>query len=675
MEIRLNHLAAETSPYLLQHSSNPVDWYPWADEVLSSANTKNKLLIISIGYSTCHWCHVMEEESFSDTEVAKVMNQDFINIKVDREERPDVDQVYMTAAQMMNGSGGWPLNVIALPDGRPVFIGSYMEKDVWTKVLKRFNAHFKSEPEKLYEYAAQVSEGLEEIVPMAGTMQTNAFSLQELEEAMGNWKRKWDTQWGGDQATEKFMLPVKMKFLLKYAVMLGDKDAYKQVMLTLDKMALGGIFDHIGGGFFRYATDYKWQVPHFEKMLYDNAQMIDLYVNAYKASKDSKYRNVVYTTFSFLENNMANGKGGYYAAIDADSDGEEGRFYLWNDEELQNVLGVELDDFSKVFNTLKVKLDDEGVGYVLQPVETDSVLSKRLDVATEELLKNKEKWKRLLLERRDKRVKPLTDKKVISSWNAQLASAYIEAYMAFGDETFLKRGIAIHKFIKENLMNGNQLYHSYISKQVGNKGFLEDYAFYINMLINLFRATTDLTYLDEARHVLERTNALFYDAKKGFYNFVSEDELITQVIKLDDGVNPSPNAVMAQNLLQLGNIYFDKDYKNKGKTMLVHIQSELGEYLPYYTLWASELLNFMADSYEVAIIGDEAKSMLKDINKTYLPNALIVGSPKNCPIAIFEDRYTEGGTYIYICQENMCKLPMEKVELAIKQIQENYEEN
>ncbi|MBD0833413.1 thioredoxin domain-containing protein [Aestuariibaculum sediminum] len=666
-----NNLIYETSPYLLQHAHNPVNWNAWGDDALALAKAENKLLVISIGYSTCHWCHVMEEESFQNDTVAQVMNQDFINIKVDREERPDVDHVYMTAAQMMNGAAGWPLNVIALPDGRPVFIATYMEKEQWMALLKKFQAYFKSEPDKLYEYAKQVEEGLQALTPIVDTEADVNFSIENLNQALAAWKTNWDTEWGGDKANEKFMLPVRLQFLLKYAVMFSDDDTYAHVVKTLNKMALGGVYDHLEGGFFRYTTDSKWQVPHFEKMLYDNAQLIALYANAYKASKNPDYKKIVYETFSFLQNNMFSGQGGYYAAIDADSQGEEGKYYLWKANELQEILGNTTDTFNLVYNPQKIQLEYQG--FVLQPIVSDTTIAEQLKVSLKTLQTYKEDWKNALLKAREKRVKPLTDKKIICSWNALLGSGYIEAYMAFQDKTFLDRAYGIYDFLQKHLIKEGRLYHSYISDQSGEKGFLEDYAFYIEFLIQIYKATANEAYLNEAKLWLERTDTLFYDEEKGLYQFASGNELITPVIKLDDGVLPSPNTIMAKNLMQLGHIYFNKDFKKRSKTMLSAVQQDVLEYLPYYSGWADGFLDLSTVAYEVAIVGQEAKLILSQMNQAYLPNTLIVASREASPIPIFENRFSDSGTYIYICQENMCKLPTTNANQAINQIKQDYE--
>lgn len=667
-----NHLVAETSPYLLQHAHNPVDWYPWGDEALQLAKDEEKLLVISIGYSTCHWCHVMEEESFSNNSVAQVMNEDFINIKVDREERPDVDHVYMTAAQMMNGSGGWPLNVIALPDGRPVFISSYMEKEAWMRVLAKFQNYFKTEPEKLIDYANQVAEGLTEMTLVESVSKYDEFSSEALQEAITEWKNNWDTEWGGDRAAEKFMLPVRLQFLLKYGVMFNDEETKAHVFNTLHKMGLSGVYDHIGGGFFRYTTDSKWQVPHFEKMLYDNAQMIGLYADAFKVKKDSKYKEIVYNTFRFLEQVMANGKGGYYAAIDADSDGREGRYYLWGDAELKAILGKDFKDFNTVFNAQNIQLP-EAEAYILQPLETDEVLAERLNMDFKTFTAKKADWKAKLFEKRKVRKLPLIDKKIICSWNAQLGSGYLEAYMAFGDQVFLDKAVEIQNFITENLQDENQLYHSYIDGKLGNKGFLEDYAYYMDFLINMYSATTKLEYLEEAQKWQKQADELFFDIEKRVYHFTSETDLIAPVIKLDDGVQPAPNSVMAHNVMRLGHIYFDKDLKAKAKQMIATVQPDILEYTPFYSGWASQLLDLADVAYEVAIVGPEATSMLNQMNAAYLPNTLIVASKMESTIPVFQNRFSETQTFIYICQENMCKLPLANVTSAIKLIEEDYE--
>ncbi|WP_273567458.1 thioredoxin domain-containing protein [Maribacter halichondriae] len=404
-----NALIDETSPYLLQHAHNPVDWRAWSLQALEDAKKENKLVLISIGYSSCHWCHVMEEETFEDEEVAKLMNENFINIKVDREERPDVDQIYQTFVQLIDSNSGWPLNVIVLPNGKPLYGGTYHTKEQWAEVLSKIGDMYKNDPKKANEYADMVAAGIQQTNIIAPAEDSTVPLDKILMEGIETWKLNWDLQWGGDKGVEKFMVPVNLDFLLDYALLNQDELAKAHVKNTLDKMIMGGVYDHVGGGFFRYSTDEEWKVPHFEKMLYDNAQLISLFSKAYQVFKDPKYHKVVLETVAFLDRDMKNDRGGYYAALDADSEGGEGKFYIWEEEELKNILGSDFERFSKYYNIAPEHHWEES--YVLFKREEDQEFANKNGISITDLVTAKNKWKDQLLEARIKRPRPNVDDK------------------------------------------------------------------------------------------------------------------------------------------------------------------------------------------------------------------------------------------------------------------------
>lgn len=669
-----NALINETSPYLLQHAHNPVDWRPWSQEALDEAKEKSKLVLISIGYSSCHWCHVMEEETFENDSIAKLMNENFINIKVDREERPDVDQVYMTAVQLMKGDGGWPLNVITLPNGKPLYGGTYHTKNQWQKVLTEISRLYKEDPEKASKYSDMVAQGIQEANLITPTNDFESLNRDVLQESVENWKSSWDTVWGGDVRDEKFMLPVNLDFLLDYALLTNDKEVLHHVELTLDKIAMGGIYDHIGGGFFRYSTDPEWKVPHFEKMLYDNAQALSLYSKAYKIFKKESYKNIVLGTIAFLEREMKNTDGGYYAALDADSEGEEGKYYVWTTEELHQVLGADFETFAAYFNIQENKVWEHG-NYVLHKLIDDVTFSKNQSMAKGALENFKEQWKQKLLAARSERTRPRTDDKIITSWNALLINGYVDAYTAFGTPEFLERAEEIMNFLQSNSYQGNQLGHSYKKDSKHIDAFLEDYTFLAKAALGLYSASLDPEHLKLGQKLTETAKTNFTDEASGMFTYNKGNELISKVIKTDDGVIPSPNSVMANNLFQLGHINYEPKNIKKSKQMLSSVVPLLKEDAYAYANWSMLLTRTVYPYYEVAIVGNDAEELLLDLSKKNIPNSLLVGSSSDSDLALFKDRYFEDGTFIYVCQDNACKLPVKSVKEAVQLLQPDQMKN
>jgi len=661
-----NSLIDETSPYLLQHAHNPVNWRSWSNTALEDKK-EDKLVLVSIGYSSCHWCHVMEKESFEDEAVAEIMNKNFINIKVDREERPDVDQVYMTALQLIKGSGGWPLNVITLPNGKPIYGGTYHTKEEWSQVLEKVSSLYKNDPKKANEYADMVAQGIQEANLITPTNNHETLTKQVVTESVQNWKNSWDIDKGGDQLQQKFMLPSNLNFLLDYAILTGDTDVKKHIKNTLNRIAYGGIYDFVGGGFYRYSTDPDWKVPHFEKMLYDNAQLISIYSKAYSIFKEPIYKEIVYTTISFIERDMKNPDGGYYAAIDADSEGEEGKYYVWKKEELEQTLGNEFDLFKSYF-TIEPENIWEHKNYVLHRNSTDAEFCSKNKLVNSKLQESKEKWKTLLLKERTKRVPPRLDDKIITSWNALLISGFVDAYKAFGDTSFLVLAKSTLKSVKKFSLTNTELRHSYKENSKQSKGFLEDYSFMVDALINLYSVSLDTKHLDLANSLNTKAMTSFNDTASGMYRYNENKDLIAQIIKTNDGVIPSPNAIMAQNLLRLGHINYDKTFIEKSKSMVAAMVPMITPNASSYARWNSVLLNTTYTYYEIAVVGANAKTLSKKIHNTYIPNTLLVGSTEDSKLPLFEGRYTADGTYIYVCRDNSCKLPVTTADEAIEQL-------
>ena len=664
-----NALIDETSPYLLQHAHNPVNWRAWTQEALDDAKKENKLVLVSIGYSSCHWCHVMEEETFEDEEVAKIMNENFISIKVDREERPDIDQIYQIAIQMINNNeGGWPLNAIVLPNGKPIYLGTYHTKEQWSQVLVRMSKLYHEDPEKAEEYADGLANGIQDVNSITPSSDFKNISKKTLVESIENWKQNWDLEWGGDLGDQKFMIPVNLSFLLDYAVLNNDALAKAHVKNTLDKMVMGGVYDHVGGGFFRYSTDAQWKIPHFEKMLYDNAQLLSLYSKAYTVYKDLNYRKIVLEIAGFLEREMKNVEGGYYAAIDSESEGEEGEYYIWQAEELKEVLKEDIDLFSKYYNVQTDKVWENGT-YVLHNLIDDKAFSKTNKVSIADLNTAKTQWKKVLLEVRKKRVVPKTDDKIIISWNALLINGFVDAYKAFGQKEFLDRAEGIFEFIREKGFRKNQLVHSYKKNSKRSDGFLEDYAFLIDASLNLYGATLKSDYLDFAMKLNEQVETKFADAPSGMYTFSENQELISKIIKTDDGFWPSPNAVMAHNLFRLGHINYDTELLKKSTAMLSAMVPMVKMYASNYSKWNSLVIHNTYPFYEIVVVGKNALPLIQSLNQEYIANALVIGSTLESELPLFKGRYIDDNTFIYVCQNSTCKLPVATVEEAMAQLE------
>jgi uncharacterized protein YyaL (SSP411 family) len=669
-----NNLIHETSPYLLQHAHNPVHWQPWTDTIYDHAKKEKKLVVLSIGYSTCHWCHKMEEETFTDLATAEFMNTNFINIKVDREERPDVDKVYMTAVQLINGSGGWPLNVITLPNGKPIYGGTYHSKEEWNAVLKQFTELYKKDSLKLNEYADRVALGIAEANLVPTSKMTGVISTDSLIKAITGWKPRWDKQYGGTISEQKFVLPTSLNFLMNYAVIQNDPEVNTFAKKTLDSIASSGIIDHIDGGFYRYSTVSDWSVPHFEKMLYDNAQIMALYAKAYRLYKTPRYKEIVYAIDTFLTENMLHDGGGYYAALDADTEGEEGKYYTWSKKELEAILGSEYALFAAYYKLNKKNTLENGE-YVLQHTTSDAKFTTTEAISNGELQKLKSKWKLALKKARSKRTYPNKDDKIITSWNALLINGYVEAYKSFGDDSFLEKAEAIDVFLIKNCYEKNTLIHSYKKNSKRTPGFLEDYATLANANINLYSVTLNKKHLDLAIELNDLTQKKFFDTESGFYRFKEENTLISKIIPTHDGVLDSPNAIIAENLFLLGHILYNDNYSLQGIKMIQSMAPLFQENPESYTKWGILALQVASTYYEIAIVGSNADVLMKDLNSKFLVNTLIIGSKKASTIAMFKDRFKEDKTYIYVCLNNSCKLPVTSVNEALQQIEYSLEKN
>jgi len=674
-----NNLIKETSPYLLQHAHNPVNWEAWHQDVLEKAKKENKLLIISIGYSACHWCHVMEHESFEDTTVAKLMNDNFVCIKIDREERPDIDQVYMTAVQILTGRGGWPLNVVALPDGRPIWGGTYFPKSKWMNALEQLAKIHKENPAELIEYAKGLTNKIKQADIITLNDNSVDFSKNYLTKVVSKWSNSFDYRNGGTIRAPKFPLPNNYEFLLRYAVQNNDKNILDYVNLSLTKMAQGGIYNHISGGFARYSTDGKWHIPHFEKMLYDNAQLVSLYSKAYKVSKNESYKDVVIETLDFVERELKGKENNFYSSLDADSDDgtghiEEGAYYAWTKEELKQILGEDFTLFKEYYNINNYGKWEHGK-YVLIKDKTDDEFVKEYNI-TKDKLKNKiGTWKKSLFDYQQKRPKPRLDDKTLTSWNALMLNAYIDAYNTFGTKHYLDMAIKNAEFLlKYQIKQDNSLLHNYKGGKSSINAHLEDYALVIEAFINLYQATTDEQWLTKSKELTEYTIQHFFDKGSQMFYFTSDldPEMITRKIETYDGVIPSSNSVMANNLFKLSHFFENNLYKDMAEQMLKNILDQALNYGSGYSNWLLLYSDFIGEFYEIAIAGKEAKSMVEDIEKRYIPNKIIAASNSDSDLPLLKDRFADNKTLIYVCIDGACLLPKENIEEALKQIDIKY---
>ena len=672
-----NDLIHETSPYLLQHAHNPVNWKAWNDNTLAEAKESQKLILISVGYAACHWCHVMERESFEDSLVAQVMNENFINIKVDREERPDVDQVYMNAVQLLTGSGGWPLNVVALPDGRPVWGGTYFTKNQWTNALNQLVKLYEESPDRLLQQAKQLEEGIKSIDVVNLNTNEAVFTSEFISEAVNLWSQTFDHDKGGMNRAPKFMMPNNLHFLLRQAYQKKDEALQKYVNNTLTKIAYGGVYDHVGGGFSRYAVDIKWHVPHFEKMLYDNAQLVSLYSDAYLITKNPLYKSTVLETLEFVERELTDPDGSFYSSLDADSESssgelEEGAFYVWTIEELQTLLGEDYNLFATYYN-----INDYGYwehdNYVLIRSQSDNEIAEANNLSMTALIEKRTEWKSKLFEVRAQRSRPRLDDKALTSWNALMLKGYVDAYRVFENEKYLEIALKNARLIVgKQLKEDGGLYHNYKDGKSTINGYLEDYAATIDAFIALYEITLDQQWLEHSRNLTNYAFDHFFDDSSKMFFFTSDEDtaLVSRTIEYRDNVIPGSNSIMAKNLLKLSHYFDNEAYLNTSRTMLNNVLPEMEQYPSVFPNWLDLMLNYSSNYYEVAIVGEDAKNKINELNKTYLPNKLIIGSTTENDLPLLKNRYVEGETYIYVCVNKACKLPVSEVEKAIPLIEE-----
>ncbi|HXS56779.1 MAG TPA: thioredoxin domain-containing protein [Hanamia sp.] len=665
-----NSLINETSPYLLQHANNPVNWYGWNDTTLAIAKKENKMLLISVGYAACHWCHVMEHESFENEEVASVMNENYVCIKVDREERPDVDQIYMNAAYLINGNGGWPLNALAMPDGKPFFAGTYFPKDNWIQLLTYFADIYKNEKNKLQVQAENVAKGIRDIEHIPRNPDPVSFGKGDLEEMFLSFQKRIDAERGGTKGAMKFPMPSIWEYLLQYHYFTSNKDALQSVEVTLNNMANGGIYDQVGGGFSRYATDSKWHAPHFEKMLYDNGQLVSLYSHAFQLTKNALYKKVVYETLEFVNRELSSPEGGFYSSLDADSEGEEGKFYVWTREEIGSILQNDQNLYFDLYGITSQgnwehnkNIPDINFG--------EEQLAEKYGFTEIEFAKKIAALNKKLFAVREKRIRPATDDKILTAWNALMAKGFIDAYKAFGEEDFLNSARRNLNFLIARLCTkDNSLFRNYKNGKASIFGFLDDYAFLISALIEFYQVNFEEAYLQKARQLTEYVQAHFFDEETGMFLYTDDQHsnLIARKMELTDNVIPSSNSEMAKNLFLLSQYFESKIFEGQSIQLIKNVFADIKKNLNYYSNWAQALLFQVFPPNEIAIVGKDWKEKSAHFYKIYFPGNIYSGGESEDSLSLLKDKLIPGKTMIYVCRNKACGMPVEEVDEAIKQI-------
>ncbi len=661
-----NHLVNESSPYLLQHAHNPVDWYPWGDEALTKASEEGKMMVISVGYAACHWCHVMEDESFADTAVADIMNEHFVSVKVDREERPDVDKIYMDASYLMTGRGGWPLNVIALPDGRPVFAGTYFPKKDWLRILNHLVNQFEEDPQRLEEIASQIEQGMQAIETVELNTDAQQLTVEDLQPLHQAFFAEIDTLKGGRLGVQKFPTPSIWQYLLQHHFFYKDRASLQAVNKTLEAMARGGIYDHLGGGFARYSTDPDWRVPHFEKMLYDNSQLVSLYSKAYQLTGNPLFKSIVEETTGFIAREMTSEEGGFYSSYDADSEGEEGKFYVWTAEEIAAKLGDDAEHFMNYYSVRKGG-NWENTNILMVHEEPEKII-KRSGLSAEEFYQKLDQGKQKLFEARTQRVYPGLDDKILTSWNALMAKGYLDAYRVFGNSQYLEAARTNLEFLLANAKDeSGRLNRNYKDGRSSINAFLDDYSFLIEALIGLYEATFEEKWLQEARQLTNYTLEHFLDSEtKMFYYTSDEDpELLTRKMELSDGAISSSNSTMARNLYLLGTYLYEENYLEIARQMVLNIQPTLAEQPIFYSNWLILMQQMTQPLYEVAIVGEDWEQRRNEFDRYYLPNVAYLGGSREGSLELLENKLVEGRTTIYVCENKSCRLPVTETDKAL----------
>jgi uncharacterized protein len=678
-----NELYLETSPYLLQHAYNPVHWQPWGSAALQLAKDLDKPILVSIGYSACHWCHVMERESFEDNDTAALMNKYFINIKVDREERPDIDHIYMDAVQAMTGGGGWPLNVFLTPDAKPFYGGTYFPPEKahgrasWQDVITSINSAWQNKRAEMETQAQNLVDHLQKSNNLAQIKSTilvdttaQIFTKEDCVLITNKLLENADKVEGGFGKAPKFPQTFTINCLLQSAYFLKDNAALLQAELSLIKMLNGGIYDQLAGGLSRYSTDEHWLAPHFEKMLYDNALFIIALSNAYLFTKKEVYKNAVEHVCDFLFAEMKDETGGYYAAIDADSEGLEGKFYVWNKAEIENLLGEAAPLFNAYYDVSEIgNWEHSNIMRVLKPLEE---IAKLFDLTNDKAQISISNSKKKLLEERNKRIRPSTDDKILLGWNALLVTAFCKAYAVLQEEKYLLEATSLFSFIEKAFQDSNERYfHTYKKGKATYPAFLDDYAYLIEACIHLQEITANEMYLHKANDLTNYVLKHFSDENSPFLYFTEEGQkdIIVRKIEIYDGATPSPNSVMAKNLLYLSLVYDNKEWYKRCLVMTESLKTIITKHPTSFGIWAATAMNIAAGINEIAIIGNDMIPQLQKVLHHYLPNKILQASFLESDMPLLKGKVNSQKTFLFLCRNFECSSPSNSAEDLINSIE------
>jgi hypothetical protein len=666
-----NRLADETSPYLLQHKDNPVDWFPWGEEAFQRARDEDKPIFLSVGYSACHWCHVMEKESFEDEGTAAIMNEHFINIKVDREERPDVDSIYMTAVQRLAGNGGWPMSVFLTPDGRPFYGGTYFPKQSrygmpsFTQVLTQLARVFQENREAVEQDATRLTQAISGRISITDPARLATLSDDIFQIMFQSFSQSFDAEWGGFGTQPKFPPAMSIELLLRMAHRFGWQQARTIATTTLDRMMRGGMYDQLGGGFHRYSVDDKWLVPHFEKMLYDNALLMRAYLYGYQVTGNPAYRRIVDEIATYLTREMTHPDGGFYSAQDADSEGEEGKYFVWTVAELEKHLAGKVDDMDALLDYWAVDVGGNFEGRSILWVPDDpQAVAERNDMTLDELHAMVEQAKTILLPIREQRIKPGLDDKVLTAWNGLMIKSLAEAGRALQDDDLITQAEAAARFVLDKLADGDRLKRSYKDGQAKFNAYLEDYAFLAEGLIELYQATFEPQWFTHALALTEQMIALFWDDDAGFYDTSHDHEkLVTRPQDVTDNATPSGTSGAVAVLVRMAALTGRTDWADKADTLLRRLAQPMQGYARAFSYLASQLDFVLSQPDEIALVGtrEEVAPFLDVLYEGYRPNHLVALKPGEgaAPIPLLEERTrVEGQPAAYVCHNFTCQLPV-----------------
>ncbi len=674
-----NRLIDSSSPYLQQHAYNPVDWYPWGEEALEKAKKEDKPIIVSIGYSACHWCHVMERESFENKDIADIMNAHYVSIKVDREERPDVDAIYMDAVHAMGNQGGWPLNAFLTPDAKPFFAGTYFPAQNWAQLLLRIQKVYTENREDLEKSADDFKKVLtvSDSEKYGLTGKDQSLSEEELNQMFHSIAPHFDPKLGGMQKAPKFPMPSIYSFLLRFALATQNEELRTQashhVLRTLDAMARGGIYDQIGGGFARYSVDAQWFAPHFEKMLYDNGQLLSLYSDAYRIHPSPLYKKVVYQTIEFAQRELSSPEGAFYSALDADSEGIEGKFYIWTWEEILEYFPEEQErkQFAEFYQVTEEGNWEHNYN-ILYRTPQEAAFREKWQLSEAQLAERIQDWSERLFTVRSGRIRPGLDDKVLCAWNALMLLGLVDAYRTFGEPFFLERALSNAKFLKECMITEDMIYRNYKEGKASIRAYLEDYSLCIQAFTQLYQVTFDTEHLALAQKLTELTLEHFWDAGEELFYFTDRrgEKLIARKKEIMDNVIPASNSIMANNLYTLGLLLSKDSYLELAQKMRQRVQPMMQKNIEYLSNWGILYSNELYPTAEVVILGEKAHAYRAQMDTFFYPNKVLLGSQvASDALPLLENRSApEGKTLIYVCFNKTCQLPVESPEAAWQEI-------